>query len=708
MFTEIQRSIFTWALIAIVVSVWTYLIGSNIFFPPPQTEALAIAIITLILCWIVYRIPERWQRLRSHILVIGLWVCTLLALLMMKQPMFAVIFGIIVLLSNGLLGLPTTLVIASMSTLIVINLSAVEGDYYSEIIVHIFIWGNLIMGYIISHFVWRGIDILQSIQIYATQQMNEARVSRAELKKANKALLEAHERVRHMNSELRYARDAAEEARQLKARFAANVSHELRTPINLIVGFSELMAIAPEVYGSQLPSAYRADVRAIYRNAKHLQKLINDILDISQIESGHLAVVKENVKPRLIILEAVAMIRELAESKGLELQLQIPQNLPRIYMDTTRIRQVLLNLLANAIRHTDEGSILLEVCLDDTLLTIHIIDTGIGIPVEDHKRVFEDFYQVASENLSGGTGLGLALSRRFVTQHGGRMWVESDGIPGKGSRFSFTLPIENQTAPKYHRINQTISKSYQPNIVVMDSDPLIVELFTRYTQNCTVHGSHTLDEARQLIERVRPLAFIYSNEADISKLNPDHQTTLIQFPMPSGRRAMLAHKVTDYLVKPVTREVLLDTLKNIKKPIHNILVIDDDRDVVRMFRRMLQSAESAYTVWEAYGGEEGLEKLSKELPDAIILDIMMPDITGYQILQHVKAEPRLQHIPVIVASARGAEEGITNRAEGDIIISRQSGYTPMELIHFIEALIRTMKPQVGLASREMQADQVVS
>ena len=248
------------------------------------------------------------------------------------------------------------------------------------------------------------LKISQGFQDYAAEQMNEARDSRAKLVLMSKQLQEYQERLRVINRKLEIAFEQAEESRLAKARFAANVSHELRTPINLIVGFSEVMILAPEVYDQPLPAGYRADIHAVYRNARHLRNLINDVLDISQLEAQHLAIVKEKANLHDSVREASDMVADLIAKKGLAFEIDIPANLPDMWFDPVRIRQILLNLLVNAVRFTNEGGITIAIDIDEKEAIVSVIDTGIGLSEADIKNVFEEFYQVAGDDTGGERG----------------------------------------------------------------------------------------------------------------------------------------------------------------------------------------------------------------------------------------------------------------------------------------------------------------
>jgi signal transduction histidine kinase len=219
-----------------------------------------------------------------------MWTSNAIMASISPQPVFLYLFGLIIVLSSGLIKLSATIFLAGSSTVLTIVLAGGQEPAVGPLVN---IWGSLIAGVAVSRGLYQALEITNRHHDYAIEQMNLARDSRAQLAKLTKALQDATSALRHTNIQLRYAREAADEARRLKAQFAANVSHELRTPINLVIGYSEVMVTAPEIYSAPLPPAYRSDIQAIYRNAKHLQDLINDILDISQIEAARLAITKE-------------------------------------------------------------------------------------------------------------------------------------------------------------------------------------------------------------------------------------------------------------------------------------------------------------------------------------------------------------------------------------------------------------------------------
>src|SRR5258707_2127627 len=339
----------------------------------------------------------------------------------------------------------------------------------------------------------------------------------------------------------------AEETRRLKAQFAANISHELRTPINLIVGFTEMILSGSGSYDEALPSAYWKDMNTICRNAEQLQKLINDVLDISRIETGQMVVVKENTDVRSVLNEAADLVRETLQDEGLEFMVQIPNQLLSIWIDRVRVRQIILSLLENAIRFTDQGCITLQTFVKDAELFISITDTGIGIPPQELEPIFEGLRQLEGSlsRSRNGSGLGLTLSRQFAELHGGRLWAEIQGKTGQGSTFWLALPLEGRPAlmPTYPNADSQISHTGVRQFVLLDNDPAVAQLFHRHAQKHRVIGVQSIDELDDLLKVSYPSAVVLdSSDTDayetVAKMSEERDIFVIRCPMPSGQRLM--------------------------------------------------------------------------------------------------------------------------------------------------------------------------
>jgi signal transduction histidine kinase/CheY-like chemotaxis protein len=695
-YADLRHQSLGWTLILIGAGTWTALLLADMFSTSLPSEWVAGAVAAISICAVLYMLRANHLQLACYMTVICMWASNALIAFLMPQPLFLYLFGLVIVLSGSLVKVWTTIVLAVASTLVIIILSGGQALAVGPLIN---IWGSLIAGVVVTRRLYQALETISQHHDYTIEQMNLARDHRALLVKLTKALQEATENLGRANIQLRYAREAADEARHLKAQFAANVSHELRTPINLVIGYSEVMVMAPEIYGAPLPQAYRSDIHAIYRNAKHLQDLINDILDISQIEASRLVIAREKSDLRATLLEGAQMVNDLVAGKGLQFHLELPEALPEVWIDRTRIRQVVLNLLANAVRFTDKGTITLRASEHRGELTVSITDTGIGICKDDLGRVFEEFYQsknTVTKNLMG-TGLGLTLSMHVVHHHGGRLWAESAGI-GYGSTFSFTLPTSASAQYMAGSSASTIPYSQNPKcVIIFDDDVAVGQLFKRYLNKHEVVISRSKEDVLRLTATIQPSAVVLDRkfrnteiEAFLSKSSCD--TALVFCPMPSGRRSLQAYGAAEYLVKPVTRQALTNAILALGKPVRSVLIIDDERDVTRMLSHMIAAFDRHCTVWQANNGPEGLAIVYREHPDVVLLDIQMPVMDGFSILDRMKHDPVLQEIPVIIASAHGAGELISSAIEGELTVVRPSGLSPDDLVNCVEAVVNVLTP----------------
>jgi len=543
-------------------------------------------------------------------------------------------------------------------------------------------------------------------QAEAWRKAELARDHQAALQRTAKVLDEASYRIRRMNVELARAWEAAEEARRLKQQFVQNVSHELRTPLNIIIGFSEMMAIAPESYGDGgLPPAFRGDINEIYRSARHLQDLIDDVLDLAQIEARRMGLAKEAVNPAELVMEAAETARSPIENRGLALRVRIQPDLPPTYVDRTRIRQVLLNLLNNATRFTEQGSVTVSASLGDGEVTISVADTGIGIAPEDIPKVFEEFRQLdgSTTRRYGGTGLGLAISKKIIGLHGGRMWVESQ--LGVGSTFFFTLPVA-QVEERRSLSQRSASTSLSPfpapfsekTILVMHDDPTTPRLFQRHLEGYRVIGARDRRKVEQLIHKEHPRAVVLDLPpgADWARLHQmtaasDYGVPLAICPIPSSRHLADSLGVADYLIKPISRGQLLEALGRWDGHVQRVLIIDDDPSMVQLLARMIRSAPHPYHVSMACGGQEGLALMEEIQPDLVLLDLIMPPPDGVEILERMRAEERWQHIPVIAITAKDfAAEGVPSHQGKLMGLWKEAGFSIREIMSGLQGLLDSL------------------
>ncbi len=537
----------------------------------------------------------------------------------------------------------------------------------------------------------------------ALRNEQEMRQRQAELKRALKALDEASYRLERANHMLSIARDQAEEARRLKQEFAQTISHELRTPLNIVVGFAEVMVQSPEYYGAALPIPYQRDLGIIYRNARHLQDLVNDVLDLSRIEAAQMTLVRDKVPATTLVRDALGTVRSLVESRGLELIADVGPNLPYLRVDALRIRQVLFNLISNAVRFTEKGSITVRAQRGNGEVLFAVEDTGVGIAPDDLKGIFEEFRQAdsSSRRRYQGAGLGLAISKRFVELHGGRIWAESE--LGVGSTFRFALPADEQTADSpalpslASRLTRTVDhqSSEMPVLLTVTRSPSAVALISRYVAEYRTIAVPSLGEARRAIARMAPQIVLVDEtseplqppELDEFASEPALATSLVLSCRLPGEESLRQQLDADaYLVKPVSHQSLWDTLRQFGPNIDHVLLVEDDRDFARLVTRLLEdSPVRQYQVSCASTGAEAMAHLKQWPVDLVLLDLVLPDMDGSVVLQRMHQHPAWAQIPVVVVSAQ--EELDPAAALGTTLtVAQRRGITPSLLVQCIQSI----------------------
>lgn len=526
---------------------------------------------------------------------------------------------------------------------------------------------------------------------YASNSAQEARRHRGQLQRTLKSLDITHKQLQRANTELFEARNLADQALQFKAKFAAKVSHELRTSLNLILGFSETMAFAQESYGVKLPAPYLRDVTEIYRNSRHLLALVDDILDLSKLEAGRMGLRLEPVNLSDVLHESLEMVRPLIETKGLVLLDEISPHLPAITLDRVRISQVLLNLLSNATRITAWGSITVRANATDNGVTVQVSDTGPGIKPDDLERVFEEFRQLDhSGGVSSTTGLGLTVSKQIIELHGGKLWVDS--VYGEGSTFSFFLPVNVVTeAPHFSRaVPIGPSRKPQPALVVLaeeESDE--IKLLQRHLEGYELAVAQTWEEAQRLVVQVSARAVIVNEAYTAAPETPPLPVPLVFCPLPGPKQSQQNLQVEHYLQKPITTKALHAALAKTAPQAQSLLIVDDDPSAVRMLEQMVKSGQKPYQVFRAYNGHDALGQIQTRPPDALILDLVMPNGDGYWLISALRENPATVDLPIIVASGQAVEETWDSKS---ITIASEAGFSPTETLNYLQGLVSVIPP----------------
>ena len=456
-------------------------------------------------------------------------------------------------------------------------------------------------------------------------------------------------------------RQALEEMRradELKSQFLANMSHELRTPLNSIIGFSRVILKGID---GPITETQQQDLTAIYNAGQHLLGLINDILDLSKIEAGKMELAFEEVDIADLVNSVMSTAVGLVKDKPVKLKKDIQEDLPLIHADPIRVRQVLLNLVSNAAKFTEKGYIEIFARMEKgphglPEILVGVKDTGPGIPPEAQNKLFKPFSQVDASptRKTGGTGLGLSISRNLVEMHGGRIWVESE--VGKGSTFYFTLPAIQ--AP------QSATDKGERIILAIDDERDIIHLYQRYLTplgyrvvpltdpHMAVARARELKPSAILLDIMMPGRDGWQVLQDLKKHSETKAIPVIIASILEKHEKGFSLGAADYITKPINEEDLVRALRQVdpEGQINNILVVEDDDADRHLITRLLNEV-GTFTISTAKNGEEALQRIHEQRPDAIILDLLLPDLDGFSVLEEVRAIPAWQDIPIIVFTA---------------------------------------------------------
>jgi signal transduction histidine kinase/CheY-like chemotaxis protein len=591
----------------------------------------------------------------------------------LETPVFLTLVVMPVMVAAILDGFLAAIITAVVESLL-LGLLPPAIDLGSTLIIFLAIWATVGMILAVYHPLYELTHWSWDHYRQAQDLLEEARDRKVELHQALDDLAHAYRELTLLNERVTAMRLVAEEAQAAKTTFVAKVSHEFRTPLNMIIGLTDVLMDTPEVYGETLSPVLLEDLRIVHRNCEHLSKMVNDILDLSQTEMGRLTLRREWVDLTEDVEAALTIVQPLLEKKRLAWQIDIPPDLPQVYCDQTRIRQVILNLVSNAARFTNQGCITVSICQREQYLIVNVADTGPGILPEDAQKIFEPFYQAGSNPWRDqkGSGLGLSISKQFVELHGGQMWLESE--PGRGSIFSFQLPISLPTSPPasparwisrdwiWHERTAEAKLPLLPHkqrIIVCDDTGELDDSLAARADEVEVIILNSLEQAIHEAQAVPAHAVVINTNShpnlesiiDQAKIAlPD--TPIITGAFPSRTKDAFAAGAANYLVKPVTRFDLENALKAIDRPIQRILITDDDLDFQQLLRRMLLIYDPSLEIIAAANGEQALSQLRAHSPDLLLIDIAMLGLDGWQTLEQKKQDMSIKDIPVIIVSAQ--------------------------------------------------------
>ena len=664
--------------------------------PFPRTE-FALVIAGLVLGLVISFLAPGHPILARHLLVWGFTGELMVAMWAMRVswlPFWGLplSFAAAMLIPGGSLGVASLIgALAFWSTRIGARAYPLAG-----------LWPALALGvalaWLVTRTLYTALQWAFTMQQRADQLLEMVRDRQGELSRALKSVELANIIQRRTQRELAEARRQAEEARRMKEQFAANISHELRTPLNLILGFSELMYLSPEIYGDiPWPPTLRRDVYQIYRASRHLLEMIDDVLDLSRFEMVGFTLNKEPTAIEPLLRGVMEIAQALFRGRPIRLEMEIKPDLPMLEMDRTRIRQVLLNLLNNAQRFTEAGTVRVEAKRAGDEVVISVSDTGPGIPADQLARIFDEFYQVdrSLRRAHEGAGLGLAISKRFVEAHDGRIWAESE--IGRGSIFSFALPIPDQYLPvsRLH-VERPIEAAWpqgRPRVLVVDPDPAVAALIRRHIEEYDVIQVDRMEQAADEVLLHHPRAIIYNAP-------PGDQATsrgislpapVIECSLPSRQWAANELAITSCLTKPITAQQLLAEVERVGGA-RRILIVDDDRGLCQLIERMLEASGRGFETRHAFDGAEGLLTMRAWRPDLVLLDLTMPGMDGFQVLEEMRRDRLLLGIPVALLTVTSYAEDVLTRRGSQIVVHRPGGLQLAETLRYLRALIDVLEP----------------
>ncbi|MCE1253244.1 MAG: ATP-binding protein [Anaerolineae bacterium] len=694
-------------------------LGFPTIFSPSLWLCTLVMIITVGLT--LFLMPRRF-RISQAVWFCGLSLTVITAFILYGRAEITLVFLFLPMMAEVMMGLQPTIVLEGCILFMVL---VWNGLPFLPILPVPYMLGvglgsifSAMLGWGLSNNLISAIEASNYHYAEAIKRLEETRQHRAEISTLLKEVNKANFQLDRLNQMLSHARARAEEAREERDRFALAVSHELRSPLNFIIGFSDLMVNSPETYADpqKWPAGLYEDIREIYHSSTHLLALINDILDMGKIDAQQMTLFKEKVDLSRIFDEVAEMVRPAIEKKNLYFHIEVDPQLAPLYVDHTRIRQVLLNLLTNSLRFTSRGGITLRgYRKNDNFVQVEVSDTGEGISSEDLPKVFSEFRQAGNQNWQRreGTGLGLFIGKRFIQLHGGEMGVKS--ILGQGSMFYFTLPLEDSHETSLSELNlnmnaaqsSPVSAPAQPLLLFLVKDHFWARNFAESISGYKFSLVKEPDQLYNLTSQFYPWAVIIDSamlqnsavEAFIK--NPPYDVPIITLPIPLNinRITTLPEGVSSYLVKPVPRQKLLNTLAALNRPIKQLLVVDDDDTMVRFVSQTLRSSVSAenliafeISILTAVNGQEALEYLNSVSVDAVLLDLDLPDMNGLNLIEIMQKDERLKRVPIIIVSANDLSPSIHPVEQAYFRVSLNRLFYQKELAALLSSSLASVSP----------------
>ncbi len=513
----------------------------------------------------------------------------------------------------------------------------------------------------------RDITERRELQAREAEALARLQATVADLRSSRRALEDQASELTELARKYGEERARAQDASRAKSEFLANMSHELRTPMNAIIGFTRILLRRTR---DQLPERQYGNLEKILASANHLLALINDVLDLSKIEAGRMEVRRRAFALGPVIEACLRTVEPVVRADRVTLSMDVASDIPAVLGDEEKLRQILLNLLSNAAKFTEDGAITVTARRAGGTVEIAVSDTGVGIPADALDLVFEEFRQVdqSPTRRHGGTGLGLSISRHLATLIGGTISVRS--APGRGSTFTLAIPLAMEAAPTEGAARASRGQDEAdlaaleglPVVLAIDDDPDTLALIEENVSDLgfRVVGATSGEAGLALARRLKPRAITLdlvmpglSGWDILARLKQDPETRgipVILVTVVDQRERGLRLGAADYLVKPFAREDLLSALARNAGGGRRVLVVDDDPAVADLVRQLLE--ETAFAIDAAGDGAEALAQIARGRPDVMLLDMLMPEIDGFGVLDALREDAGLRGLPVIVLTAK--------------------------------------------------------
>lgn len=497
------------------------------------------------------------------------------------------------------------------------------------------------------------------------RSMDELKTKQEELLKLNKELSDTNRGLLSLYTEINEKNAALKHANEIQKRFMSNMSHEFRSPLNTIISLARILL---DRIDGDLTTEQEKQVLYIKKAAEDLTSLINDILDLGKLEAQKVSIKPGPIQINILFSTLRGMLKPLLVNPEVELVFQESASIPIIYSDEGKLSQILRNLVSNAIKFTEKGEIRIQAEVQNDTIQFTVSDTGIGIPQDKLDAIFQPYIQVENplQQKHKGTGLGLSISKELAEMLGGSLTCTSK--IGEGSTFTLKIPVSYKTEISPETVSAVVIDPIKEPVLIIEDDETTFLLYQKFLNRTGYQGltAKTLAQAKQILDQVTPRAIILDillgneNGWDFvtylkSQENLQNIPVIITSVTTDSEKG-IALGVTDFLIKPIEKKNLYSILAKLHedKPKPKALIIDDDASARYIFLQLLQ--QTKYAAIEADNGKKGLELVTKEEPDLIFLDLIMPEMDGFAVLEELQRSEKTRHIPVIISTSKVLEQ----------------------------------------------------